>query len=758
MSGGAEPSGRSPERWWLGSDGPPERSRRFRVGPLEFDLRGIDIRHVSFDGREVLNRIYVGIRDVDWDTLPPVVEGLEVRTLDDGSVAVTFEARHGGSGIDLSWRGSITASTDGRIAYVMDATAHTAFRYNRIGFCVLHPASVAGRPHRASTPGGPVEGVLPVLIAPQSIVDGVEIPLFAACSSLEVDLEGVTVATTFEGDLFEMEDQRNWSDGSFKTYCTPIALGYPHHAQAGQVLRQRVDVSVAPRSAVAPRRPRLANGDAPIEVRVGKASGRTWPRFGLGLDIASRGSDGRLPTPVQRALREAGLDHVRVDLHLGQADWSSRLDHARADASAIDARLEVALFVGEDMVAELERAAVSLSRPDVARVIALHEPTAGTATTPDVHLRAVADAFVAAGAGAPPVLTGTNGDFAEINRDRPVPGPWAGVAYAMNPQVHATDEITLVESLPIHAQTVATARSFVGARAVVASPITLRGRFNPAAADPSAGPAEPPVDPRQPSLFAAGWLLGSIASLVGGGADAVTWFETHGPRGVMDPFGTPYPTWFVLADLADRAGWEPVSLEPGTGPVLAGIAMVRPGATRVLLANLTPDRRRARIDGLPHGIVDLRSLDAATAEGAVASPEAFLRSGRRLLMEAGALTVELEPFACVRIDASTGDSPAERRGSRRLGQYSGGRRPAITSSWIWTIAATSTHDSMTALVATSAARATNAVLRFASPSASSTLADSGRLGIPAGIRIRTSSTSRTPASIRPDSISRTNLR
>ena len=307
----------------------------------------------------------------------------------------------------------------------MDATAQTAFRYNRIGFCVLHPASVAGRPYRASTPGGPVEGVLPGLIAPQSIVDGVEIPLFPACSSLDVDLDGVTVATAFEGDLFEMEDQRNWSDGSFKTYCTPIALGYPHQAQAGQVLRQRVDVSVAQRSAVAPPRPRVADGNAPIEVHMGTATGRAWPQFGLGLDIASRGSVERLPTAVQESLRGAGLDHLRVDLHLADADWPSRLESASADASALDARLEVALFVDDDTDADLERAAASLSQPDVARVIALYEPTAGTATTPVVHLRAVADAFASAGAGAPPILTGTNGDFAEstgTGRYR-VPGP-----------------------------------------------------------------------------------------------------------------------------------------------------------------------------------------------------------------------------------------------------------------------------------------------------------------------------------------------
>lgn len=29
------------------------------------------------------------------------------------------------------------------------------------------------------------------------------------------------VISEFEGDVFEMEDQRNWTDASYKTYCTP---------------------------------------------------------------------------------------------------------------------------------------------------------------------------------------------------------------------------------------------------------------------------------------------------------------------------------------------------------------------------------------------------------------------------------------------------------------------------------------------------------------------------------------------------------
>jgi hypothetical protein len=113
MSSGADPIARPAEWWWLGCDERPEPWRHFRVGPLEFDLSGIDVRRIVVDGREVISRIYVGVRDVDWDTLPPVVDGFAVRTADDGTVDVTFEARHLGSGIDLVWLGSISASPAG---------------------------------------------------------------------------------------------------------------------------------------------------------------------------------------------------------------------------------------------------------------------------------------------------------------------------------------------------------------------------------------------------------------------------------------------------------------------------------------------------------------------------------------------------------------------------------------------------------------------------------------------------------------------
>ena len=64
----------------------------------------------------------------------------------------------------------------------------------------------------------------------------------------------------FTGDLFETEDQRNWTDASFKTYCTPIGLAHPFRAEPGQRFEQSVTIRVDEGGRRGPRECRRPNG------------------------------------------------------------------------------------------------------------------------------------------------------------------------------------------------------------------------------------------------------------------------------------------------------------------------------------------------------------------------------------------------------------------------------------------------------------------------------------------------------------------
>ena len=189
----------------------------------------------------------------------------------------------------------------------MSGQALRNFRYCRIGFCVLHPTEYAGRPYQGAASSGVITGELPKTIGPQRYEGGLYFPLFEAVSSLKVSLaNGVEAKFDFEGDLFEMEDQRNWTDGSFKTYCTPLSLGYPHTASAGQNFTQKVSVSA---SGLLPVTNSSSNH---IKLLLGPQLGRRLPQLGLGVAT----HDVELSPADTELLSELNLDHLRVDLHV----------------------------------------------------------------------------------------------------------------------------------------------------------------------------------------------------------------------------------------------------------------------------------------------------------------------------------------------------------------------------------------------------------------------------------------------------------
>lgn len=235
-----------PARWELlrGRPEPPAQDTELAAGDVRARLDGPDLRYVSVRGSEQLRRLYVAVRDPDWNTIPGSFS--TVRVTDGGDrFHVGFEGIHRRGPLDFRWEGKISVEP-GLVTYELRGTAHSAFAYNRIGCCVLHPPAHAGRPYRARTPEGEVSGRLPDLIAPQRLQDGALRPVFPSFWELRLPAWGGEpgIRFVFEGDLFEMEDQRNWTDGSFKTYSTPISLGFPWQAVEGQAFGQRVTMRV----------------------------------------------------------------------------------------------------------------------------------------------------------------------------------------------------------------------------------------------------------------------------------------------------------------------------------------------------------------------------------------------------------------------------------------------------------------------------------------------------------------------------------
>ncbi|GIX07331.1 MAG: hypothetical protein KatS3mg115_1734 [Candidatus Poribacteria bacterium] len=647
----------SPLVLYDGTPDPPAERIFLQAGPMRmvFEPDWAFLRYLRVGSVEVLRGLYVAVRDANWDTVPPHLERLRVEEGED-SFRLSFEVICRRREIHFFWRGEILGEPDGTVQFSMDGEARSTFRRNRIGFCVLHPAECAGSACRVMhTDGSVEESRFPEFISPHQ-------PFFEIRAIAHEVAPGLWAEVRLEGDVFEMEDQRNWTDASFKTYCTPLALPFPVEVPAGTRIQQRVTVRLL--GALEGWRALPPPSEGPGEVVLDPAQSFPLPPIGLG--IASHGQP--LSAREVDRLRRLHLSHLRVDLCLSDPSYARRLERAWREAETLGAGLEVAFFLSESPVRQLEDLIQELERvrPHVVRFLVFHE---SEKATEDRWVR-LAQRALADFDPSVPVGGGTNAYFTELNRNRPQElDSYDFACYSINPQVHAFDNASLVETLPMQAETIRSARTFLDDLPVVITPITLRPRFNPNATGPEPEPEEgelpSQVDARQMSLLGAGWTLGSLAAVTSGGVASVTYYETTGWRGVMETeAGSPlperfpsipggvFPMYHVFADVGEFAGASGLAIRVSDPLSFAALALEKEGWRRVLIANLTfePQTIVLRAEGL-EGRLLLKTLDERNAESAMAAPEAEReRSPQEVPARGGRLTLELLPYGIARLD------------------------------------------------------------------------------------------------------------
>jgi hypothetical protein len=614
LAASALPLGAWQSFYW-GKDEPLPRQIPLTAGPLTmvFEPELGFLRYVRLGELEVVRGIYAAVRDRNWGTVAPRVSGLKVET-GEGSFVASFDVLCKEGPIDFLWKGQITGTPAGRVQFSMEGEARSTFLRNRIGFCVLHPiAECAGNWCTVQHGDGSKEqGKFPLLVSPhQPFKDMVSI-------AHEVE-RGVTATVLFEGETFEMEDHRNWTDASYKTYCTPLEKPFPVEVPKGAKIRQAVIVDVGGASPESRQRKTFAVRSKAVEITLAAGDVQPVPQIGLGL------------SGVAPALGRLKPAHLRVDLE-------------QALQAPAGLPLEVAVHLTGDGAAQMDQAAALLSKKArVVRWLIYHKEEKSTSAK---WLR-----FVKTGVKGAPVGGGTNAYFAELNRGRPEPvGDFDFLCYSVNPQVHAFDNASLVENLAAQADSVVSAKQFAGGKPIVVTPVTLLPRFNPNATEAVTGP--PPADPRQGSLFGAGWTLGSLKYLAEGGAGSVTYYETLGPRGVMETEGV-YPLYHVLADVLDFAGGDVRRSKSSVPLAVESLVLRKANRYRVMVANLTPEARVVRVawPGTGSATVQVRKLDDRSVQEAMRSPENWrLRPGAAMQAVSGVLDLALSAYAVATID------------------------------------------------------------------------------------------------------------
>jgi hypothetical protein len=518
-----------------GTNEPPATWRTVQAGPLSVDFENGQLRYVRFGVVEVLRAISFLARDRYWGTFGAEIDSLEVNEQAD-----CFEIRYRGQCApgegDLRYEVEIVGEASGRLSFRAWGTPLADFTTNRLGFVVLHPlGGVAGAEVELEHSGrGSEVARLPELISPHEPARELSAITHRA-GDLKVRVEMV-------GDDFDMEDQRNWTDASFKTYIRPLSRPKPYTIPAGERFEQSIAVTVSGRTAAE------SASDSAAAVSVGEPIG-TIPAIGLALE----GAD------VQAAT-EAAAWFGWLSYLIGRPAVPSEAERLVAVARLMGATLELQFAIpAANPAAELKSWAAVGQGADAVLVTPyrIYPLRPAGVELGDASLAAIAGSVRAAfpkarvGGG---VLTG----FTEFNRNRPPADAVDYVGHATTAIVHAADDRSVVESLDTLPYVFRSATALSGGKSYRVGPSSIGMALDPDGPPRFTDSGRATMvrnDPRQRGLFAAAWTLGYLAAVVPFGSEIFSPGFVLGDLGLVDG-QTLRPVYHVVRAMALAQGGE----------------------------------------------------------------------------------------------------------------------------------------------------------------------------------------------------------
>ena len=636
-----------------GTEQPDVVGKILTAGPMSVEFDNGQLRYLKVNGVEVLRLLAFLVRDENWGTYVPVLSDLKIDQRKD-SFSISYHAACSNEKQEIAFDIEIEGGADGSLDFRGTAIPKTDFLTARTGFVVLHPLTgTVGHAVELEHADGHFEkSAFPELINPVQ-------PFLNLRAMTHEILPGVKATVRMEGDTWETEDHRNWTDASFKTYVRPLALPWPYVLKAGEVVKQSIKLTL---SGTVPKDNDTGRANA-IEVKLGVLSNETVVPVGLGLPAEEIGHT------VQR------LDLLKLAaprLLIGQID--PRKKHGLkelygyrllSEQTGAEMMLEVIVesldhFADElkGLAAQVHQSGITLAALAVVPVGDLKSVLPGGPRPPAPALDAL---YAAARAAFPGVKLGGGmfSFFTELNRKR-VPAKLLDfVTHTTCPTVHAADDRSVMETLEAIPHQIKTAHTFIGKTPHRIGPSAIGCRDNPHGATYTPNPNNervclPLVDPRMRAQFGAAWIAGYIATLARTGVQSVSIGATTGPLGVIYRKGEQvqpyfdnakkacvYPSFHVISGLTRAAGRKMVSSTSSDTSKVECIAYKQRKGTILWLINLTAKAQTVNLSGQGTGAKFIGMLDETTFEQATADPRGFQSRCKAL----DADTVKLKAYA-----------------------------------------------------------------------------------------------------------------
>ena len=640
----------------FGTDQAEPLTRTLRAGSLSLEFDNGALRYIRLGSIEVLRAIAFLVRDENWGTLAAKIENLRFDERGDG-FSVTYRGTCSDARRTLVYDARIAGESDGSLSFEVEAEPRTDVLTNRTGFIVLHPVEgVSGRQVKVLHVDGHEESsTFPETIDPRCP--------FKDIRALSHEIApGVMATCTMEGDAFEMEDQRNWSDASYKTYVRPLTRPWPYTLPMGEKIVQSVALSISSKL------PARAGGtaDRPVLLTLGGEIGRL-PAIGLGIP-----ADEAAHALEQGALMQRlGVQLLICEIDLRRDHGRAEMDRYRALADLTGAAITLEIITKGSLNPDAELAQVAKASadagltPDAVTVFPAQDMVSVQPDAPWPEMPSFEETYAAARRAFPGLNLGGGmaAYFTELNRKRPPSALLDFVTHTSCPSVHAADDRSVMETNEAIPFQILTTRSFMGNLRYRIGPSQLGCRENPYGKTTTQNANNSrlclsAVDPRQRGLYNAAWMIAYTAACAHGGIEAVAFGAPTGPMGHIfcpldlkqpyfddEPGAIIYPGFHVIAGLARFAGEAIQETEISARGRIEAIAIRQEDSMALWLANLTGEVVDVALPARFEIDSSIVILDAEAFERLTTLP-AYLDTAGQNIRDA---TIKLDAYAVARI-------------------------------------------------------------------------------------------------------------
>ena len=550
---------------------------RVEHGDFTFDLARAAVRNVRYKNVQIIDLLYTAIRPWDWSTLDPDQHSEDVKV--DGDICtITIKDLFAGA---LDARTEITITKDNKFTISYELRGLAEYSVNRWGVCFcLNTADWMGSTVKSQSN----QYQLPAAISPQRVVDGVTQGLFPAANQMLIAApDNRSIKVTSTGKVLEVEDQRNWTDNTYKIYSGSLSEPRPFVTSAGSLWQQSVTFEISPPSKQVP------DGSKIVVKEID-----SLPSIGLQFN-----TDPLLPLDaLNTALFLLDIDHMRIN---EESLTAQKIISASTNGLIVEAAL-LSSHSGDKLHREVEH--LNKQIPAGSRVL-IHREGRGIIEVSDLPKNKSLSSFI----------PGTDAYLVDLHRNKYNFGE--SISYSMVPTLHSSDTETIFKTLYTQRESIQFVQEFLAPQVLI-SPITFSTRGNPETGhsrDQRINFANPEMALRIRTIEGAAWTLGSIFALASAGAYSGTWHELFGEFGIIYPDGDAIkftPTFHALSALGAHHSDE---ITIATSLDNSWVAFENREAKKIVVASLRPWAIEITANVLA-GYKTIQSLHASECEKA----------------------------------------------------------------------------------------------------------------------------------------------